>query len=104
MAIDANKPTSKKAGKMTESLTDKLSTKLRHLLIDKDDFAETLCSMGSTSETEAHHARIIRRGYHVKGTLFFTNISNFSPTYRIFHQHTEFFTNIPNFSRDSNKY
>ena len=58
-----------KKGQMTESLTEKLSTKLRHLLVEKDDFAEILCSLGSTSETEAHHARIIRRGYHVKGTL-----------------------------------
>ena len=54
---------------MSDNLTDKLSDNLRNLLIDNDDLAERLCAMGSTSHAESNHARIVRRGYHVKGIL-----------------------------------
>ena len=69
--IDAKKcqNKTKKNVKMSDNLTDKLSDNLRNLLIDNDDLAERLCAMGSTSHAESNHARIVRRGYHVKGIL-----------------------------------
>ena len=42
---------------------------LRELLIgdDKKDMSHVLCCLGNTSHNEANHARIVTRGYHVKG-------------------------------------
>ena len=42
---------------------------LRELLIgdDKKDMCHVLCCLGNTSHNEANHARIVTRGYHVKG-------------------------------------
>jgi len=57
----------KKKNLTSDNLADKLCQKLRYLLVEKDDFAEKIVCVGSTSQTEANHARIIRRGYHVKG-------------------------------------
>ena len=53
-------------------MTDKLKKNLRHLLVEKDNFAEKLCCLGSTSQCESNHARIINRGYHVKGNYILT--------------------------------
>ena len=53
--------------KMSDNLSDKLVINLRELLIDKNDLAERLCTMGSISQCESNHARIITRGYYVKG-------------------------------------
>ena len=53
--------------KMSDRLSDKLIKNLRHLLIEKDDLAERLCDTGSTSALESNHARIVNRGYYVKG-------------------------------------
>ena len=51
------------------SLTKKMSDNLRGLLLgdDKKDMSHILCSLGNTSHNEANHARIVTRGYHVKG-------------------------------------
>ena len=51
--------------------TKEMSDNLRKLLIgdDKKDLCEILCSLGNTSNNEANHARIITRGYHVKGII-----------------------------------
>jgi len=61
------KKKAKKGEKVTEKMTDKLQKNLRYLLIERDDFAEKLCCLGSTSHCEANHARIIRRGLYSKG-------------------------------------
>ena len=53
--------------KMSDRLSDKLIKSLRHLLIEKEDLAERLCDTGSTSACESNHARIVNRGYYVKG-------------------------------------
>lgn len=79
LEIDANKSqkTTKMSDKMSDKLTDKLSAELRHLLVEKDDFAERLCSMGSTSHAEANHARIINRGFHTKGKILLFDFLTF---------------------------
>ena len=46
---------------------------LRELLTEDSkkcgyDMCHILCSLGNTSLNEANHARVIRRGYHVKGS------------------------------------
>ena len=53
--------------KMSEKLSEKLIKNLRYLLIEKEDLAERLCDTGSTSACESNHARIVNRGYYVKG-------------------------------------
>ena len=53
--------------KMSDKMSDKLIKNLRHLLIEKDDLAERLCDTGSTSACESNHARIVNRGYFIKG-------------------------------------
>ena len=53
--------------KMSDKMSDKLIKNLRHLLIEKDDLAERLCDTGSTSACESNHARIVNRGYYIKG-------------------------------------
>ena len=52
---------------MSDNKTDKLVANLRHLLVEKNDLAENICCMGSTSQCESNHARIVNRGYYVKG-------------------------------------
>ena len=51
-----------------------MSVDLRALLIGDNDINRTdmchvLCSLGNTSYNEANHARIVGRGYHVKGKI-----------------------------------
>ena len=71
--IENDKKKSAKKLKSDGKLTEKLEAELRHLLIDKEDLAEKLCMLGSTSHCEANHARIINRGWHNKGKrLFFS--------------------------------
>ena len=55
----------------TTTLTEKMSKNLRELLIgdDKKDMCNVLCCLGNTSHNEANHARIVTRGYHVKGEI-----------------------------------
>ena len=51
--------------------TKKMSDNLREMLIgdEKKDMCDVLCSLGNTSHNEANHARLITRGYHVKGKI-----------------------------------
>ena len=67
LALDQKKKTSDK-------LSDKLIKNLRHLLIEKDDLAERLCDTGSTSACESNHARIVNRGYFIKGEKLSLNL------------------------------
>ena len=69
MANDEKKK-AQKVGKMSEKLTDKLIAELRYLLVEKDNFAEKLCMLGTTSHCESNHARIVNRGFYTKGELF----------------------------------
>ena len=53
-------------------LTGIFEKALRELLIHSEtksghDMCHVLCCLGNTSLNEANHARVIRRGYHVKG-------------------------------------
>ena len=70
MANDEKKK-ARKDGKMSEKLTDKLIKNLRYVLVEKDDFAEKLCMLGTTSACESNHARIVNRGFYTKGEAFF---------------------------------
>ena len=55
-------------------MTKKMGDNLRDLLIgdneiNRTDMCHVLCSLGNTSHNEANHARIVGRGYHVKGKI-----------------------------------
>ena len=60
--------------KVSDKLSDKLVTHLRHLLVDKNDLAERLCSVGSTSACESNHARIVNCGFYTKGEKLFSRL------------------------------
>ena len=74
--IENDKKKSAKKLKSDGKLTEKLEAKLRHLLIEKEDLAEKLCMLGSTSHLESNHARIINRGWHNKGKMFVVFLAN----------------------------